>query len=716
METSDNYVYRKKGGFMKMKIFLYQLLFFGIQAHAQTGGVKGVVTDSSTGEPIVGAVIQAMIGDSMGGGTLTDIDGRFYLAPLPKGMYKLCIKYIGYLTDSITGVLVDTNIVAGLTAKLVPAGPTSLRAIAIIHYKVPLVDYFSPGANSTYRAEQIRKLPTHSVQTVAGNFQIQGGRTDGNQIIVDGVQVNGSNYNVPASAIDQQEVMPSGLSAKYENPDGGFVVQGNTPAIEQNAKPQQYDPSIPEYRKIIENEFMNVNANPLSTMSVDVDRASYSNIRRFLDNGELPPPDAVRIEEMINYFDYDYTQPQGKDPVAINTELITCPWNTDNLLLRISIQAKKIDMGQLPPSNLVFLIDVSGSMESPERLPLLVAGMKLLVNNLRPIDRVSIVTYAGNAGLALPPTSGANKQKILDVLDQLEAGGSTAGGAGIKLAYKIATENFIKGGNNRVLLATDGDFNVGVSSDNELEDLITEKRKSGVFLTCLGFGDDNYKDAKMEMMADKGNGNYDYIDNLQEAQKTLVSEFGGTLFTVAKDVKAQIEFNPAKVQGYRLIGYEDRLLNEEDFKDDIKDAGDMGSGHVVTILYELIPAGIKSNQMRNVNELKYQSRNNEAFGSELATVKFRYKKPDGDTSTEITHTIANDVVSTNSISENTRFASAVAMFGMLLRDSKFKGSANYNTVLSIADAGKSFDKEGYRGEFIRLVKIAKQLDRRTASK
>lgn len=486
---------------------------------------------------------------------------------------------------------------------------------------------------------------------------------------------------------------------------------------ESKSKPQFYDPSEESYKKNAENDFMNVKSSPMSTMSVDVDRASYSNVRRFINDGRRPPADAVRIEEMVNYFDYDYPQPKGEDPIAIETELTDCAWQKDHKILNIGMQAKKVATDKLPPSNLVFLIDVSGSMDSPERLPLLVAGMKMLVQNLRAIDKVSIVAYAGNAGLVLAPTSGNNKEKILGALDRLEAGGSTAGGAGIKLAYKIATQNFIKGGNNRVLLATDGDFNVGVSSDNELEDLITKERETGVYLTCLGFGTDNYKDAKMEMLADKGNGNYDYIDNIQEAQKTLVSEFGGTLFTIAKDVKAQIEFNPAKVQGYRLIGYEDRMLNTEDFKDDKKDAGDMGSGHTVTIMYEIIPVGAKSDYLRPINDLKYQLSTAPAsnFSNELATIKFRYKKPDGDKSKEMVHTIANKTTELNNASENTRFSTAVAMFGMLLKDSKYKGSSSYSQVINLAENSREYDKEGYRAEFIRLVKASKEYNLVAAS-
>jgi len=480
--------------------------------------------------------------------------------------------------------------------------------------------------------------------------------------------------------------------------------------------PAYYNPSTESYKKDPENDFMNVKANPLSTMSVDVDRASYSNVRRFLNRGQMPPADAVRVEELINYFDYDYAQPAGSAPIAIHTELTDCPWQKDHKLLRVGMQARKVKTDNLPASNLVFLVDISGSMNEPDKLPLLVAGMKLLVQNLRAIDKVAIVTYAGAAGLVLPPTHGDNKQAILDALDKLQAGGSTAGGAGIQLAYKVAQENFIKGGNNRVLLATDGDFNVGVSNENDLERLIEQKRGTGIFLTCLGFGTGNYKDSKMELLADKGNGNYSYIDNIQEAQKTLVSEFGGTLFTIAKDVKAQIEFNPGKVQAYRLVGYENRLLNEEDFKDDKKDAGDMGSGHTVTIIYEIIPVGVRSAYVRETNDLKYQHTGNESYSEDLATIKFRYKQPDGDKSKEIVHTIADRTTRLANASENTRFAASVAMMGMLLKESKYKGTSRYDDVIAMAEAARSFDKEGYRAEFVRLARAAKANASATSAK
>lgn len=466
-----------------------------------------------------------------------------------------------------------------------------------------------------------------------------------------------------------------------------------------------------EYKEIAENNFKTVSESPLSTFSIDVDAASYSNMRRYINKGKLPPADAIRTEELINYFSYDYPQPTGNDPVKITTEVGACPWNVKHRLVRIGLKAKEIPTDKLPVSNLVFLIDVSGSMYGPQRLGLVQSSLKLLVNNLRDEDRVAIVVYSGSAGEKLPSTSGSDKQKIREAIDELTAGGSTAGGAGIKLAYKMAKQNFVKGGNNRIILCTDGDFNVGVSSDEGLEKLIEQERKSGVFLTVLGYGMGNYKDSKMQVLAEKGNGNHAYIDNLQEANRVLVNEFGATMHTVAKDVKLQIEFNPSQVQAYRLIGYESRLLKDEDFNNDAKDAGEMGAGHTVTAFYEVVPAGIKSDFTGKVDDLKYQktkptpaATNN---SKELLTVKLRYKAPDGNTSKKIEQPLIDD--NKEKVSSDFRFASAVAMFGQLLRDSDFKGDATYDKVISLAKTSLDNDEKGYRREFIRLAETAEGL-------
>lgn len=465
------------------------------------------------------------------------------------------------------------------------------------------------------------------------------------------------------------------------------------------------------YSTIHENGYKDVLKQPLSTFSIDVDKASYSNVRRFINQGQLPNIDAVRIEEMINYFSYDYPEPDGKHPFSVYTELSTCPWNSDHQLLHVGLKGKSIDKEELPATNLVFLLDVSGSMNSPNKLPLLKNAFHMLVNELREEDRVAIVVYAGAAGLVLESTPGTEKQKILDAINRLSAGGSTAGGAGLLLAYKVAEENFIEDGNNRIILATDGDFNVGVSSNAEMERLVEKKRDNGVFITVLGFGMGNYKDDKMEIIADKGNGNYAYIDNIMEARKVLVSEFGGTLFTIAKDVKFQLEFNPERVKAYRLIGYENRLLNDEDFNDDKKDAGEMGAGHNVTALYELIPAGSKES-ISSIDPLKYQQNQEKSkinSNSELLTVKLRYKQPDGSTSTKFEKAVKGKVLDQESTTESFRFSAAVAEFGLILRNSQYKNDASIEDVIKLAQHSRGEDPEGYRGEFLQIVKTAESL-------
>lgn len=471
--------------------------------------------------------------------------------------------------------------------------------------------------------------------------------------------------------------------------------------------------NVEEYNPINENGFKQVDAAPLSTFSIDVDAASYSNMRRFINKGELPLIDAVRTEELVNYFSYDYAKPTGSDPVKITMEAGVCPWNGAHRLVRIGLKAKEIPTDNLPESNLVFLIDVSGSMWEASRLDLVKTSLKLLVNNLRDKDKVSIVVYAGNAGMKIESVSGSDKQKIRDAIDELTAGGSTAGGEGIQLAYKIAKKNFIPNGNNRIILCTDGDFNVGVSSVKGLEQLVERERKGGVFLTVLGYGMGNYKDNKIQTLAEKGNGNHAYIDNLQEANRVLVGEFGATLHTVAKDVKLQVEFNPSQVQAYRLIGYESRLLKDEDFNNDAKDAGDLGVGHTVTAFYEVIPVGVKNDYVGKVDDLKYQKKQKvtvKPTGSiELLTVKLRYKAPDKDVSKKMELSFVDN--GGNNVSSDFHFASAVAMFGQLLRDSDFKGDASYDRVIDQANQGLNNDDKGYRREFIRLVEAAKGMAR-----
>ncbi|WBV53738.1 vWA domain-containing protein [Chryseobacterium gambrini] len=464
-----------------------------------------------------------------------------------------------------------------------------------------------------------------------------------------------------------------------------------------------------EYDALVENPFELTKNQPLSTFSIDTDNASYSNLRRMIEYGEVYK-NAVRVEEMINYFRYDYPQPKNNQPFSISTELGKNPWNPNHQLLKIGLKGKNIPMNNLPPSNIVFLIDTSGSMAAENKLPLLKSSLKILLDQLRPVDKVAMVVYAGSAGVVLPPTSVSEKGKIIESLNRLEAGGSTAGGAGIELAYKLAQESFIKGGNNRVVLATDGDFNVGVSSKGDLESLIAEKRKSGVFLTCLGYGMGNYKDNKMETLADKGNGNYAYIDNLQEANKFLGREFAGNIYTIAKDVKIQIEFNPKFVKSYRLIGYENRKLRNEDFTNDKIDAGELGSGHTVTALYEIIPANVNSKFLPKQNKLKYTSNSaSQKSGNELGTVKFRYKKPQGTKSAEIVHVIKN--ASSQTESKDFKFASSVAWFGLVLRDSDLITRKNLSEIEKMAKDSKGEDKEGYRKGFVKMVQDYKKISK-----
>ncbi len=474
--------------------------------------------------------------------------------------------------------------------------------------------------------------------------------------------------------------------------------------------PEEKSHNTEQYDLIVENDFHSAINKPLSTFGIDVDNASYSNTRRFLTSGQMPPRDAVRIEEFINYFNYDYEQPDGEHPFKVATEIADCPWNTDHRLVHIGLKAKEVPMTKVPPSNLVFLIDVSGSMDQPNKLPLLKQALKMLIKEIRDQDRIAMVVYAGASGVVLESMPGTKRRVMRNALAELQAGGSTNGAAGIAQAYGIAQKNFIEGGNNRVILATDGDFNVGVSSDAELVQIIERERKKGIFLSVLGFGTGNLKDAKMEKIADNGNGNYFYIDNPDEARKVLVDEITKTIFTLAKDVKLQVEFNPAQVKEYRLIGYENRVLNDEDFNNDEKDSGDMGAGHTVTALYEVIPAGSESTMTSSVDDLKYQDRkikNSAGDDPDLMTIKIRYKHPDSDTSIPFELTTRDTGKDLAEASENFKFSAAVAGFGMLLRDSKYKGGATYDNIEALAIQGKGKDEKGYREEFIRLIDLAR---------
>jgi Ca-activated chloride channel family protein len=482
-------------------------------------------------------------------------------------------------------------------------------------------------------------------------------------------------------------------------------------AEEVELEPQPTVHNTEAYDHIRDNPFVLVATDPLSTFSIDVDTASYANVRRFLTQGQLPPPDAVRIEELINYFTYEYPAPSTDRPFSVNVEVAAAPWALKHRLVRVGLKGREIAFEDRRPSNLVFLLDVSGSMNSPLKLPLLKTAMKLLVEQLGENDTVSVAVYAGASGLVLPPTTCDKKETIVAALEQLQAGGSTNAGSGIQLAYETATANFIKGGVNRVILCTDGDFNVGITNRGDLVRLIEDKARSGVFLTVLGFGMGNYKDATLQDLADKGNGNHAYIDSEREARKVLVEQVGGTLVTIAKDVKIQVEFNPALVRAFRLIGYENRILRHQDFADDTKDAGEIGAGHTVTALYELVPVG-QDIPVPGIDPLKYQKPpelTEAARAGELLTVKLRYKQPDGDTSTQIDVPVKDPGKGYDDASPDFKFAAAVAAFGMILRDSPFKAGANLDAVLELAADGVASDPGGYRAEFLALARKAKSL-------
>ena len=620
--------------------------------------LSGTVTDSVTTKPLPSAMV---VVDGRAS-TTTDSAGHYRLAvairQLP-GVLTVHIRRIGYAEAARAITVTTTSVTANF---VLSASPTQLQEIV-----------------TTGPVGKQMPATVQALMSIAGGTAAR-------------VKLRGATgYAGPRKAeLDYRSGRPLARTDSIAPADSG----GNTEA---------YDP-------IDENPFLAVRGNPRSTFSIDVDRASYSNVRRFIAAGTLPPRDAVRVEELVNYFPYAYAEPTSEHPVAITADVMRAPWQPEHRLVRIALQARRMPAAKMPPSNFVFLIDVSGSMDDPNKLPLVQQSLRLLVNELRPIDRVALVVYAGQAGLVLPSTSGDRKEVILDAIDRLSAGGSTAGGAGIRLAYDIAKQNFIRNGNNRVILATDGDFNVGASSDAELVQLIEQKRAEGSYLTVLGFGTGNVKDAKMEKLADKGNGNYAYIDNILEARKTLVHEMGGTLLTVAKDVKLQIEFNPARVVAYRLIGYENRMLRDEDFIDDTKDAGEIGSGHSVTALYEVVPVGAKSPvKIRQTTPLRYSHENTPTAiqaGDELLHVALRYKPPTSATSIELDQPLRD---ADTAQSSEFRFAAAVASFGMILRHSPNAGSSSMEDVIAMAERSLGTDEFGYRAEFVRMARQAERL-------
>jgi Ca-activated chloride channel family protein len=684
--------------FIGAALIIATMIFAYAAPNEKPGKIIGRVTDKVTGEGIPGVSVQ-IIGTAMG--AAATFDGTYVILNVPAGTYSLLAKTIGYNSVQIDSVKVEANKTTEINFELTSK---ALKVEDIIcAAEAPAIDKYQTSTECKKDADNIGHMPVTNVADALrtesgfvqqdGRFHARGGRGGEISYMVDGIEIKNCLGGVSVSRVTGKNQ----LAIHY---------------------PPYIDFKTEEYDRIYENEFLYALSNPLSTFSIDVDAASYTNARRHLTQGFLPPADAVRIEEFINYFTYDYPQPDNNLPFSITTEVSECPWADKHKLLHIGLQGKKVPLKDIPPGNLIFLLDVSGSMRPANKLPLLKSAFKLLVDQLRDKDRVAIVVYAGASGLVLPSTPGNQKRTIIDAIDNLYSGGCTAGAAGIKLAYEIAKKNFIKEGNNRVILATDGDFNVGVSSTSELVRMIEEKREDGIFLTVLGFGQGNLKDSRMEQLADKGNGNYAYIDNIMEGKKVLVSELGGTIYTIAKDVKLQLEFNPAKILAYRLIGYENRMLKKEDFNDDKKDAGEIGAGHSVTAIYEIIPAG-EEMKLSDVDPLKYQRSQivPDAYESaELLTVKFRYKKPDGDKSKLITVPALDQNLKLSKASENFRFSAAVAEFGMLLRDSKHKGESNYDQVIKLASGARGEDSEGYRAEFIRLVELARDLAKTVAQR
>jgi Ca-activated chloride channel family protein len=605
---------------------------------ASDGVLTGYVFDQA-GSPLNGVAVEAVHEVPKGSRhrTHTNQDGAFRFAGLAAGRYRVSASAPKLKADTRSGVLVKPG-GAATEITLMMEVPGYRNESAVIVEKAPIVSTTRPNVRESFDLESIESMPSTS-----------------------------------------RDQLHADLATAPSGPPSRFDPNFNTEA----------------YAHQLDNPFLASRDDPLSTFSLDVDTASYANSRRFIQGGSLPPADAVRIEELVNYFPFSYPPPAGDAPLAVAFEVNACPWNPDARLVRIGVRAKDVPVHQRPPSNLVFLVDVSGSMTDENKLPLVKQSLRLLVEALDKRDRVAMVVYAGSSGLVLPSTPASDQQGILAAIDRLEAGGSTNGAQGIELAYQVASRHFIRGGNNRVLLATDGDFNVGVTSQGELVRLIEDKAKGGVFLTVLGFGMGNLKDATMEQLADRGNGNYAYVDSLSEARKVLNEQLAGTLLTVAKDVKLQVEMNPARVAVYRLIGYENRLLRKQDFNDDRKDAGDIGSGHTVTGLYEVVPTS-------------------RARGApDLLTVKVRYKRPDGHVSTKLEWAVTDGGGQLATASPDFRFAAAVAAFGMLLRRSPHAGSASYDLVLSLAQngpgAGPGKDRGGHRRGFIELVRQAQQI-------
>lgn len=666
-------------------LLLVSCVLFCLLSHASVESIKGQVSEKN-GTPMRYVTVTLSQKSTVLKTTASDVNGRFVFYGLSAGSYDLTYKFIGFSTQKNSVTISDSKQTLILNVQLLPAEQKLQEVVSIVGTKKNselAVGYTSPTTTSiaadeiTYTWSKIDRRVSNGVSATSQTkpFAASTGKAMANQYY----------YK------DMEKALLPDMIIDDTKPDQLTDVVSNTE----------------DYAKFTENKFISAQENSVSTFSIDVDNASYTNVRRMIAYNQMPPRDAVRIEEMINYFKYDYAAPTGEDPFDVNTEMIACPWNTNSKLLLIGMQGKQLDYNQINPSNLVFLVDVSGSMSQPNKLPLVKQSLKLLVANLRTTDKICLVAYAGAAGLVLPSTAVSNKEEIYNAIDNLSSGGSTAGGAGIKLAYKIAEENLIIGGNNRVVMCTDGDFNVGTSSDEEMKNLIVSERDKKIYITMLGFGMGNYKDSKMETIADNGNGNYFYIDNINEATKVFQTDMKATLFTIAKDVKLQLYFNPEKIASYRLVGYENRLLAKEDFDNDKKDAGELGAGHTVTALYEIvlkndIPRALPLNANSN-EELATEGIN--FLANDYLVLKMRYKKPDQDISKLlINHINPINTVENSGPTKNISFAASVALFGMLLRGSSYTNQASYSDVVALAESAKGTDKEGYRQEFIAMVK------------
>lgn len=648
-------------------ICLVCLLLMSFLVKGQSIYVK--VVEEGTEEPLPMVNVAVYSGQNLVQGGATDFDGEVIISPLTPGTYKVEVSYVGFQNQTITGVIVSPSKRTQINVKLKQEN-IQLESV-IVAYDAPRIDADKTGC--VISKADIYAKPIRGVAGQYSNMYSSG---------------EYSSNNSDFGTIDLKS-MSSGQTFEFTDKKPIYIV---------------IDPKSQEtYAQVEENAFLNTRYNPVTTFSVDVDKASYSNVRRFINNGEQPPKDAVRIEEMVNYFNYDYPSPEEEEAISTYTEFSQCPWDTTHQLLHIGLKTGRVlSVDSIQPSNFVFLIDVSGSMDDYNKLPLVKKTLKMVVDKMRPEDKISIVVYAGAAGCVLESTSGAFKPKIHQAINELRAGGSTAGGQGIELAYKIASQEFIKGGNNRIILATDGDFNVGVSSNESLERLIEAKRKSNVFLTVLGYGMGNYKDDKLELLANKGNGNYAYIDQIEEAKRFFLGNgFYSALYTLAKDVKLQLEFNSKYVKEYRLIGYENRMLANTDFVDDSKDAGEMGSEQGVTALYEIIPRTSKPK-----DKLKYLK---PKPSPELFTLKIRYKSPEGYKSKKIEKAIKRNLIPFDETSDRFKLSASVAMFGLLLKDSKYKGTSTYEDVIDLAERAEEIVYPNERDEMVYLVELLKDM-------